>query len=368
MRNLTRLTIFTAIAAAAGCSGTIDPENQDNLPVQEPFTLSVDKDSIESDGKDAATFVITDANGNVLTDAEHIGNTSFHIAETDEWMSGLITRQPNVLTSITDGTYHIDAMYDGKRCANTVSVTSSNRSRYEKFHKNVALFRLTATWCGYCPSMTEVLGKLSGFNKDHCVLLSFHNADEFSIPYNSSTDFAGALLSRFGGNDDGLPYCIYSLSEGSGSRKLTDIQTIIKRQLYETPATTGIAATSAIKGNEMTVSIQVEASAAGKYDLGMAIVKNNCAPSSPSANEQEYDNIVIGITGNCFVMSGETSFSLDAGEKKELEHSWKSDLLSTDAVKDCDVVLFTLKKMGEKTIIDNSVRFKAGESCSFRYN
>ena len=367
MKNLTRLAIITTIAAA-GCSGTIDPGNTDSLPVEEPFTLSVDKDGIESDGKDAATFVITDANGKVLTDAEHIGKTSFHIAETDEWVSGLITRQPNVFTSITDGTYHIDAMYDGRSCTNTVTVTSSNRSRYEKFYKNLALFRLTATWCGYCPSMTEVLGKLNGFTKDHSVLLAFHNADEFSIPYSSSADFAGALLNRFQGNDEGLPFCIYSLAEGSGSRKLTDIQNIIKKQLYENPSTTGIAATSAIYGNELTVDIQVEASAAGKYDLGMAVLKNNCIPSSPSANEQEYDNVVIGITGNCFVMSAETSFSLEAGEKKELQQSWKSDLLSTDAVKDCDVVLFTLKKMGEKTIIDNSVRFKAGESCSFRYN
>ena len=73
------ILLMTAGLLSVSCSEKLtDPTG--------PYRLSVDKTEIESDGKDAATFVITDANGLVLTDEAYLRNTSFHIEETDEWI------------------------------------------------------------------------------------------------------------------------------------------------------------------------------------------------------------------------------------------------------------------------------------------
>lgn len=353
---------------AVSCSGYQDPDELKSGEPVSPFTLSVDKPSIESDGKDAATFTITDANGLVLTDDEHIRNTSFHIEETDEWRSGLGSDEvPNLFSSIIDGTYTISAMYSGVECENKVTVKSQNRSKYELFHKNVAIYRLTGTWCQYCPSMTEALENVDEYTKDHSIVMEFHNADEYSVPYNSTMDLASFILGRFGTEDDGYPYCVYSISEGSGKRTVNDIQRFVKNRLFEDAARTGIKASSEVRDGVLTVNAVVKASMAGKYDLGMAVLKDNCIPTSAEAYEDVYNDVVLGISGNFYAMSSDGSFSLEAGAEKDIEKTWESDVLKS-AVSDCRVVLFTLVERDGKVIIDNTVTFGVGESVDYRYN
>lgn len=363
---LKSLSFLIVTAVTAACNGDGPGGNKPSEP-EEPYTLSVDKTSIESDGQDKATFTITDANGMLLTDAEYIKKTSFHIEETDQWQSGMTDSEANCFSTISDGTYTVSALFEGKECANKVTVTSSNRSHYERFRKNVAIYRLTGTWCQYCPSMTEALANVNSFTKEHSLVLEFHNSDEFSVPYNSSTDLASVLLSTFGSSNDGLPFCIYSLAEGSGSRKISEIQGLVKEQLYENPARTGIAATSKLSGNTLTINAKVAASQTGKYDLGLAVLKDNCKPASSSASESVYNDVVVSISGNFFAMSGETSFTLKEGQEQEIVKQWTSEALST-GIRDYRIVLFTLREAAGKTLIDNIVDFKAGESIDYIYN
>lgn len=352
---------------AVACSGYQDPDDLNAGEPMSPYTLSVDKSLIESDGKDVATFTITDANGMELTGEEHIRNTSFHIEETDEWRSGIgADAAPNHFSSIEDGTFTFSAMYKGEECVNKVTVKSQNRSKYEVFHKNVAIYRLTGTWCQYCPYMTEALSNIDAYTKDHSIVMEFHNADEYSVPYSSTMDIASFILSRFGTKDDGYPYCVYSISEGSGKRTVNDIQRLVRDRLFEDAARTGIKASSVVNDARLTVKAAVKASVAGKYDLGMAVLKDNCIPTS-DAQEEVYNDVVMSISGNFYAMSSDGSFSLDAGAEKDIEKVWESDVLESSA-DDCRVVLFTLTERDGKVIIDNAVGFKVGEGVDYRYN
>ena len=168
-------------------------------------------------------------------------------------------------------------------------------------------------------------------------------------------------MNRFG--ISGLPYCIYSLAQSSDERKVTGIQDIVKDILYNNPAKTGIKASSSIDGKTLTVNATVQASSEGKYDLGMAIMKDNCKPSSSEANESVYNDVVIGITGNYFAMSTD-AFQLSAGQEKEISRTWTSDALSSD----CIIALFTLCENSGKVQIDNVVTFKAGSKLEYRLN
>lgn len=367
MHIIMKRYMFVLPLLAVSCSGYQDPDELKSGEPVSPFTLSVDKTEIESDGKDVATFTITDADGMVLTDDEHIRNTSFHIEETDEWRSGIGSgTAPNLFSSIIDGSYTISAMYKGEECVNKVTVKSQNRSAYEVFHKNVAIYRLTGTWCQYCPYMTEALDNVDEFTKDHSIVMEFHNADEFAVPFNSTMDLASFILRRFGTEDDGYPYCVYSVTEGSGKRTVNDIQRFVKNRLFEDPARTGIKATSEVNGGVLTVNAVVKASAAGKYDLGMAVLRDGCIPSS-DAQEEVYNDVVLSISGNFYAMSSDGAFTLEADAEKMVGKTWESDILKSDA-SGCRVVLFTLYERDGKVIIDNAVDFKVGESVEYRYN
>ncbi len=337
------------------CSGNIDKEDDTNDGPTEPYTLSVSKDEIESDGKDEAVFTITDANGLVLTGPDYIRSTSFHIAETDVWQSGMVMERPNVLTSIKDGTYTVSAMYEGVKCANEVTVVSKNRSAYELFHKNVAIYRFTATWCQYCPALTTALSKLDDYTRDHSIVLEFHKDDEFSI----------AALTSYLNTIAGVPYCVYSLdSSATGASSAAEIGAYVEDQLVKYPAMTGIKASSSVSGNKLTVEAVVKASKADKFDLGMAILRDNCVPASSTANESVYNDVVISISGNYRAMSPDSSFSLKANEEKKVIKEWTNDFLTSAEAKNCRVVLFTLVSYGGKVVIDNAVEFKLGEGIS----
>ena len=372
MKNISKSRIFCSILAvvsAVSCSGNIDPEadgdNTSKDPLQ-PFTLSVDKSSIESNGTDVATFTIKDANGLVLTGKDHIKNTSFHIAETNQWQSGMVSLTPNVFTSISDGTFTISAMYNGKYCENTVSLTSVNRRKYELFHKNVAIYRLTGTWCQYCPTLTEALGKINQDSKDHSIVLEFHNGDEFSIS-SGGKDLAGILLGKFTKNatEAGLPFCIYSLDNGNGDRTVMEVQEHIKKQLYDNPARTGIKASSSVSDGTITVNATVKASVAGKYDLVMAILEDNCKPTSTEAFESVYNDVVRGISGNYYAMASDSAFSLQAEGEKEIVKTYSFDSANMQNIR---IVLMTLREADNKVLIDNAIEFKVGENIDYKYN
>ncbi|MBO7192155.1 MAG: Omp28-related outer membrane protein [Bacteroidales bacterium] len=366
MRRVGHILSFVIAVVLTSCHGFQDPNDFLVPDPQAPFTLYVDKETIESDGVDAAVLEIVDANGIVLTDEEYIRNVSIYIEELDEWRTGVGGgTEPNIFTSIMDGTYTISAMYAGVQCENTVTITSQNRSKYEVFHKNVAIYRLTGTWCQYCPYMTEALANVDEYTKNHSIVLEFHNADEFSVPYNSTMDMAAMLLNRFGTSDDGYPYCIYSLGEGSGKRTVNDIQRLVKNQLAAAPARTGIKAESTVENGKVTVKATVKASTAGKYDLGIALLKDRCVPSSASAHEDVYNDVVISISGNLYAMSID-AFDLAAGGEMSFEKVCEHADIAPGS--NCKVVLFTLTESGGKVVIDNSISFKVGESLDYQYN
>ena len=361
MKKLFRLfPLFVALLAA--CTGGVEPDVTDT-PATAPFTLSVDKTQIEADGKDAAVFTITDANGMVLTDMAHIRNTSFYIVETGEWKTGIGSSElPNIFTSISDGTYTIKAMYEGEYCENEVQVKAVNRKDYELFHKNVLIYRFTATWCQYCPSMTEALGKINDFSKDHSLLMEIHGSDQYT--FDGISAYASEIYSTVG-----FPYCNYALAFGSGKKTVNDIHQNIKSVLVDYPAQTGIKATTAVQNGTLVVDATIMASVTGEYDLAMAILMDDCKPSKPSDGsavyEEEYDNVVVGITGNYRAMSSD-KFSLGKNEEKNVVKEvadFKSDS------ENCRVVLFTLRKTAEgNTVVDNAVSVPVGQTVDYRYN
>ena len=348
--------IAGAALAATSCEGiqATDPT--------EPYILSVDKASIEANGTDVATLTIKDANGLVLTDEEHIKECSFHILESDTYL----TRKTNTFTTIDNGTYTIEGMYQGTKCQGTVEIKGVNRSEYEVFSKKVAIYRLTATWCQFCPSMTTALANLDNYTKDHTVVMAFHGDPNFGITENGNF-LSDILMSQFAtsATGDGYPFAIYSLVHGTSKRTRNDIMGFVRDELYNHPATSGIKATSTIKDGTVSISASVKVSADGKYDLGCAILQNGLSGGA-DAYEDVYNNVVRNISGNYRYMST-NAFTLKSGEEKTglLYENIKFDAANKDKV---SIVLFTLVADGNKVRIDNVVSMPVGGSVEYVYN
>ena len=361
MKTIGRIILICAAVLAAACT---DKANTDKEPVL-PLTLSVDKSTIESDGQDIATLIIKDAEGMILTEGKNLNKTAFHVEETDEWLNGiLLGDMANKFTSLADGSYTISGMYDGKYCDNTIKVTSQNRRTYETFHKNVAIYRLTGTWCGYCPQLTTALNGINDFTEDHSVVLEFHNGDEFSVKYDSTHDLASKLMVEF--RNTSLPYAIFSLSLGIDTRDSYEIQSIVKDILTKNPAKTGIKASSAVEGDVLKVNAVIQASAEGEYDLACAVVKDGCVPTVSGANEDVYNNVLVGITTNYrYMVSGTPVMQKDSERQVFMELPAASFKNVADK---CRIILFTLTKVNGKVVVDNATSLEIGGSVDYKYN
>lgn len=344
------------LLTAAAC----EPQEAPSGEPQAPYYLSLDKSTIEADGKDTATLTIKDANGIVLTDEAHIKNVSLHVVENNTYL----TRKTNTFTSIDNGEFTIEGMYLGVPCEAPVVVKVQNRSKYEVFRKKVAIYRNTATWCQNCPSMTAALDNVDDYTKERSVLMCFHGDNDYG--FTSGGNFLSEhILSTF--NLPGYPSAVYSLSLVPTGRNRNDIMAAVYQELVEHPASTGIKAESGITGKTLSVNASVKASKAGRYDLGIAIVQDNM-PGTSNSYEEIYHHVVRNISGNFLYMST-NSFELAANEEKS-GLQFADITFDSAAAADCRVVLFTLVKADSTTgcLIDNIVEFPVGQSVDYIYN
>ena len=126
-------------------------EEGEEVIARAPYTLSVDKTTIESSLMSKIYFI-------------------------NEQTGRRLPRRTKTFRSVEDGDIVFSATFGGDPSANKVTVKSVNRKNYEVFKKNVCIYRFTATWCQNCPSMTYGLTNVSDWTKSRLVELDFHGA------------------------------------------------------------------------------------------------------------------------------------------------------------------------------------------------
>ena len=207
MRKFTMFFMSSLICLCGcfmACSGNSDDnEVPDNGEVTGPITLTVDKAKIEANGTDMATFMVTDANGKVLTTSEYIKNVYFEDLTTGDYLE----RRTCTFSAVENGTHKFKAYYLDWE-SDEVSVTVQNRKNYELFYRKVGVFKMTGTWCTYCPAMTSSLKKVEEKIPGRMVKMAFHSSSSSDTdPFHLSQ--TSTIMSRFGAS--GFPTCIYDL-------------------------------------------------------------------------------------------------------------------------------------------------------------
>lgn len=328
----------------------------------EPFTLSVDKTTVEASGKDVVTFSLKDAYDREMLDDK---NTLQGINITsDEGVR--VARMEKTVSFIANGTYNFTAKYKGKTSENTVKVVAENRASYEKYHKNVAIYKATATWCGPCAVMTKALNGLNEDTKAHSVELCWHGEDEFAVtPGGWDYDFGQWVMSYFGGG--GYPTVVLDLKKTTIENTSAGLEGEIWQLRADYPATCGIKISTEYDKNKNVINATAEltSSTGGKYDMGMALVLNNQIVDGGTNEGGKYSHIVRAATGNFFMYSSESLTELEKDGKMTFTQKFPA---GNHKLEDLTVVAFAIVPDGDRARMDNIVEVKAGESADYILN
>ncbi|MBQ8838217.1 MAG: hypothetical protein IJ005_02740 [Bacteroidales bacterium] len=323
MRKSFVIYAMMLIVSVSACE-TVNPGTGVSDDGRDPKSMyiSVDKTVIESDGKDKAVFTVTDGAGNVLSTYANMGSVFYKNVDTGV----RLPMYSESFSSVADGTFRFVGIVGGKETVDTVTITSTNRAAYEVFHRNVAVFKLTATWCPNCPAMTTALNSLDDDAKAHTVVLACHNSDAFSVRCGES-DLAGAAALKINPNLTtlALPSLVYDLSVMDGSRATSGIMSHIMQRRVESPAAAGIKVEEFLRdGNVLTVKAAAKASASGVFDMACAVLADGLYDASGNAENGIYNDVVIAISsaGNILSCARSTSFSLDENEEYSREFTF----------------------------------------------
>ena len=379
MKSLKYIAIALAALLAVACQGTGDPyflepeteEQPQPTPPDngnEPVTLSVDKTTIEADGIDKATFVLTDASGkNLVADANELGYIYFKNTATGENMP----RRTRDFSMPKNGVYTFSATYQGKPSSNTVTITVQNREKYERYHQTVALMKCTGTWCGPCAVMANYLENVGEPWSDHMAIIAAHASSGSYDPFAAySNELGQTLLSMYGGS--GYPFLIYDAltSQQGSSGGSSTIEQVICDYLTEHPATCGVAIRSAkLEGSTLTIRAAMTSSTGGEYDMGYILLVDNQPYAGGTIESGVYNDIVFGHSSNIVAMNNDTKFSATADQ--EVEKEWRIENFPAEAFQkeDVRVMVYALSKTEDrKNIIDNLAHCPLNGHVDYRLN
>lgn len=343
-----------------------------DTPEEGAMTISVDKTQIEADGKDIATFTITDHTGKIITTEANKGTIFFKNVK-DETR---LPRYSTGFTSIADGEFEFVGIFNGEETANTVKIKAVNRSKYEMFHKNVAIFKLTGTWCVNCPRMTTALHSLGEDAMDHSIVLACHNEEKghpFRVDY-AGGDLASAVFRQMGEGNAAFPTNCYDMASLNTSSSTVTITDEIMTRRIEAPAAVGIKISKvAMDGTKLMVDASVKAGATGTYDMVCALVADNLEYQGGYTDNDEdlYSNVVLGVSGDNFLTYRSASL-FDLKEGAEFDRSFEFELGSAPSeefLKNMRAVILVHKKNADgSSQVNNCAECGYGKTLDYRYN
>lgn len=377
MKILSRIAATFAIAAFAACSGNIDSEQGGDVVTgdfEAPFTLSANMDVVEADGKTSVEFSLKDKYGREMLDEKR---TLQSINITSDDINVRVPRMEKSVSFIKNGDYVFKATYLGVESANTVTIKAQNRSAYEVYHRNVALFKSTSVWCPACPLLANRIHELSDDTKDHIVVLGCHGdynaADPFSL-YVGTYSLGQYMINHFGGS--GWPTLVYDLCVVNKTNPSKDaMESGIYERRLNSPATCGIKVSSVtVEGTALKVNTTLATSTGGDYDLACAVLcdglKFDDQMASSANNDGIYNEVVLSLSPNFLQYSSESGKSLakDHEMEKEFTFEFGGNVPSASDLQKYYVAVWAHKKVDGGSSVDNIVTCGYGKTADYRYN
>lgn len=334
------------------------------------FAFTADKYNLESDGTDEVTFTLIDKESGMDLTATTLNKVYFKNLTTGEELP----HGTRSFQSITDGVYEFQASFGSAVCEQTVTVISQNRNKYEKYHKNVAVIKITSESCSACPDWGVRYSKISDYHKEHAILMechgNFQRQDKYSLQLNGK-DLALVLGGNFWASLT-WPSSIYDMRSGLISGGTSAIEDKIKEQLWDNPATCGMKISSSLSSNELKIDVTFCSEKDGSYDIAYVVLLDNEYYSDAAfpLEDKTFSEIIYACSENISGYQKSSAFEATAGKEVKKSYTFSNPAFEAKK-KNLRVVALAMRKgEGEdgKSFIDNAVECPVGSSTDYLYN
>ena len=247
------LVILTAFLVFS-CSGKED-DTQSRV-----ISLKTDITAILADGVESVQFNVT-LDGIDVSDRSEI-----YEVKSSEKING------TKFTTTQAGSYIFYAIYDGMRSEN-ITITAQSIADIHTYKRHVAVFKLTGTWCSWCPDGGRRLDYiLNNETYKNAHILSFHGGDSAEPMLIPETQL---LYDKF--SVSAYPTVIVDMREEVAEINLEKTREALKRSLNDYPAYYGVEIESDLNSNNKSADIKVTItnSVEDKYRIILYVVENN---------------------------------------------------------------------------------------------
>lgn len=250
----------------------------------------------------------------------------------------------------------------------------------KRFYKKTVALRFTATWCGYCPNMGEIVLTAQQNMPDRIVPLNCHPSSSNSAVYFTGTD---ALSSLYG--ITGYPTLIVDgraiVPNTSVSSGANILKGLVNEAITDLSPVTGIAFSSSVSNKILTVPVTVYSKESANYLMCVALLEDSITTSQSNYYGDNYTVYVhtdipriflTAVTGDDFIFSAygikEQTFSCPVPE-------------NVVNISNCKIVVYLLKPTslhtglvssatyltGNTTYVDNCAVGAVGETVALRF-
>ncbi len=324
------------------------------------ITLSADKTTLKSTGKDIAEFSVYVDNTEVY-DADIILKNA-----TEE-----VAIEESRFSSNLQGVYTFYAKY-GDIESEELKITVNKTP----FFKQSCAMQVVATWCGYSPQMMNAFQQVYETYSGHIQIISLHRStSKLGSTEVDSEDF----LEHY--NETGIPLGIMDFERrlSRSAPFIYETHNTLKR-LY--PATSGIAIQSRKTENHIHVSLSVKANETNEYNVYAFIVEDNIIKKQLIYLNNSMDN---SVWDDEYLHNGVAVYTMpeakpytgsSLGVIKEGQEAIKNFSVLLKTVTDhrtidysnCRVVAYVLKKHEGKWIINNAATCSIEGSVDYKYD
>lgn len=265
MKNIMKFAslLFAAAVMVISC----DKTGGDDTDMDARFYISSDKNVIQSNGSDVATFTA------VLDGKDVTSETTFYFKDSMTPLEG------NKLSADKAGVYNVIGMYGTFYREEPVSVTAIDMpvpapaedpaASNTSFVHRAFLTQYTGTGCKYCPGMIRALR--TAFEDEETKNMAVHSAVH---SYN-----VGDPAYITGPKASGYPYLEIDMAVSFSYDLDPEAKAgVLKKAISErvsAPAKVGISANPVVKDDVLVVTVEVKAAEAGEYYLGVWFMQDN---------------------------------------------------------------------------------------------
>ncbi len=352
---------FTAAMFACSCDQTITDDDVDT-DISEVLILSADKESINLDIQEKATFTVTMNGEDVTADATII----------DISLGGYEELTSTQFTTLRPGTHTFFAIYDGNISETTSIVGTTETGLSDIYYRRNIVFKFTATWCSYCPNATSAINAASILYPDRLVEIAIHSGDDLEV-----SGVVNTWSSLVGGVAGYPTVCIDSNSEynTTGTPVATNLVTQAKASLAAEPTTVGIKLESSLDDHTLTVDVENHFIEAGNYKLVVAFLQSGFNYEQTGTTDEDYrqNHVVRWFFTNSMSgdLLGENSGDCAVGERVQSQYVVELDSsvdLTDDLLETFEIVAFVMKQTDSGSYhVNNAAEVGIDELSDYQY-